>query len=156
MFKASSGGVYRRPKAVASYLSGITGTSFYLSLNDAGAGAVNTVPQYSSGSPTATFTRASTAYTKLSSGLWAPVSSGIARSAYLSLGDTTVSAYGGYYAEGAGIQLVTPTASIRDMTQAAWVKGATLTVALDQVGIDGAANSASSLTGGAVSATTRW
>lgn len=41
----------------------------------------------------------------------------------------------------------------RDLTNAAWVKGATATVALDQVGLDGSANSASSLTAGAVAAT---
>lgn len=41
----------------------------------------------------------------------------------------------------------------RDMTNAAWVKGATITVAQTQVGIDGAANSATLVTGGAVSAT---
>jgi hypothetical protein len=59
----------------------------------------------------------------------------------------------GYLAEGAGTQLVTPTASIRDMTNAAWVKGATMTAALTGTGIDGVTNSCSRLTGGAVSAT---
>lgn len=59
----------------------------------------------------------------------------------------------GYLAEGAGTQLVTPTASIRDMTNAAWVKGATMTAALTGTGIDGVANSCSRLTGGAVAAT---
>lgn len=41
----------------------------------------------------------------------------------------------------------------RDLTNIAWVKGATATVAKDQTGADGAANGASSLTGGAVAAT---
>jgi hypothetical protein len=41
----------------------------------------------------------------------------------------------------------------RDLTNAAWTKGATATVAKDQIGIDGVTNSASSFTGGAVSAT---
>lgn len=41
----------------------------------------------------------------------------------------------------------------RDMTNAAWVKGATATVAQTQVGIDGGANSATLVTGGAVTAT---
>lgn len=41
----------------------------------------------------------------------------------------------------------------RDMTNAAWVKGATVTVAQTQIGIDGAANSATLVTGGAVTAT---
>jgi hypothetical protein len=40
-----------------------------------------------------------------------------------------------------------------DQTNAAWVKGATMTAAKDQTGPDGVANSASLLTGGAVSAT---
>lgn len=40
-----------------------------------------------------------------------------------------------------------------DLTNAAWTKGATATAAMDQTGPDGVANSASSLTGGAVSAT---
>jgi hypothetical protein len=59
----------------------------------------------------------------------------------------------GYLAEGAGTQLVTPTASIRDMTNAAWVKGATMTAALTGTGVDGVTNSCSRLTGGAVAAT---
>lgn len=41
----------------------------------------------------------------------------------------------------------------RDMTNAAWVKGATATVAQTQIGIDGGANSATLVTGGAVTAT---
>ena len=68
---------------------------------------------------------------------------------------STVDAGGpfGYFAEGAGTQLVTPTASIRDMTDASWVKGATMTAALTGTGIDGVTNSCTRLTGGAVSAT---
>lgn len=41
----------------------------------------------------------------------------------------------------------------RDLTNAAWTLGATMTRAKNQIGIDGVANSASSITGGAVSAT---
>ena len=41
----------------------------------------------------------------------------------------------------------------RDLTNAAWVKGATATVAKDQTGADGTANGASRITGGAVTAT---
>lgn len=41
----------------------------------------------------------------------------------------------------------------RDMTNAAWVKGATVTVAQTQTGIDGSASSATLVTGGAVTAT---
>ena len=59
----------------------------------------------------------------------------------------------GYLAEGAATQLVTPTASIRDMTDASWVAGATMTVAKNAIGADGTANGASTLTGGAVEAT---
>jgi hypothetical protein len=58
----------------------------------------------------------------------------------------------GYVAEGAGTQILA-TADIRDMTTASWTKGATLTRARTSVGADGAANSATRLTGGAVAAT---
>ena len=126
--------------------------SFDLPLMDAGAGTVQLTPTYAAGSPVPTFTRATVKWTKLSTGLWQEVASGVAASCYLGV-DTAVGAYGGYFAEGAGTQLVTPTASIRDMTDAAWVKGATMTAALTGTGIDGVANSCSRLTGGAVSAT---
>ena len=124
--------------------------TFLLPLNDLGSGIVNIVPAVGTGP--ATFTRATTAWTKLSSGLWASVASGTARSCYIGA-TTAVGAYGGYFAEDAGTQLVTPTASIRDMTNAAWVKGATMTAAKTGTGIDGVTNSCSRLTGGAVSAT---
>ncbi len=123
---------------------------FVLPLADLGAGAVDT--SLARGTGGATFTRATTAWTKLSTGLWASVASGTARSSYIGL-TTAASAYGGYFAEGAGTQLVTPTASIRDMTDASWVKGATMTAALTGTGIDGVVNSCSRLTGGAVAAT---
>lgn len=109
---------------------------------DLGAGAVDLT--LSAGSGSGTFTRNTVAWTKLSTGLWASVASGTARSCYLGA-DTTVGAYGGYFAEAAGTQLVTPTASIRDMTDASWVK-VTTTVAKTATGIDGGANSASTLT----------
>lgn len=123
---------------------GLPAPSFWLELRDAGAGAVNTTPSLANGSPTATFTRATTAWTKLSTGLWASVASGSARSCYLGA-DTTVGAYGGYFAEGAGIQLVTPTASIRDMSDASWAK-VTITAAKTSTGIDGAGSSCSRVT----------
>lgn len=68
---------------------------------------------------------------------------------------STVDAGGpfGYFAEGAGTQLVTPTASIRDMTNAAWTAGATMTVAKTSTGIDGVASACTRLTAGAVAAT---
>lgn len=127
------------------------GLSFFLPLGDAGAGAVNTTPANASGSPTATFTRATTAWTKLASGLWASVASGTARSCYLGQ-STAVGAYGGYFAEGAATQLVTPTASIRDMSDASWAK-VTMTAAKTSTGIDGVATSCSRLTASGASAT---
>lgn len=122
--------------------------SFQLPLGDLGSGAVDTTPARAIGSGTPTFTRATTAWTKLSSGLWAQVNSGVARSCYLGA-DTTVGAYGGYLAEGARTNEVLWS---RDLTNAAWVK-TTATAAKDQTGIDGSANSASSLTATAGNAT---
>ena len=54
----------------------------------------------------------------------------------------------GYLPEAAATQLVTPLASVRDMTNAAWVK-TTMTNARTSVGADGAANSATRLTAAA-------
>jgi len=51
----------------------------------------------------------------------------------------------GYLPEEAGVQLVTPTASIRDLTNAAWTK-TTMTTALTSIGADGTANSATRCT----------
>jgi hypothetical protein len=59
----------------------------------------------------------------------------------------------GYLAEGARTQIIAATADIRDMTTANWTLGATMTRNRNQVGADGAANSATLLTGGAVAAT---
>jgi len=58
----------------------------------------------------------------------------------------------GYYAESAATEIIT-TADIRDMTTANWTLGATMTRARTSVGADGAANSATRLTGGAVAGT---
>lgn len=127
------------------------GLSFFLPLGDSSAGAVNTTPASAAGSPTATFTRATTAWTKLASGLWASVASGTARSCYLGQ-STAVGAYGGYFAEGAATQLVTPTASIRDMTDASWAK-TTMTAAKTSTGIDGVGSSCSRLTASGANAT---
>lgn len=68
---------------------------------------------------------------------------------YLGL-NTAVGAYGGYLAEGAATQLCLDP---RDMTTANWVLGATMTRAKTSTGIDGIANSATRLTGGAVTGT---
>lgn len=72
------------------------GLSLWLPLDDLGAGAVNTVPANSSGSGTATFTRATTATTFDATGT-APISvaSGVARSYYSPVSH----AYLGYLAE---------------------------------------------------------
>ena len=119
--------------------------SFYAPLNDAGAGAANLVLARGTGS--ATFTRASVATTTLSTGLLGAVGSGVARSLYSPSG-----IYLGYFAEGAATQLITPTASIRDMTDASWV-AVTMTAAKTSVGWDGAANSATRLTATGAGAT---
>jgi len=77
---------------------------------------------------------------------------------------TTSAAYYGprfdYYPSGptaAGLLLENTATNIvlwsNDLTNAAWTKGATATVAMDQTGVDGVANGASSIKGGAVSAT---
>lgn len=58
------------------------GLGLWLPFDDLGGGAVDTTPAYAAGSPTATFTRATTATTILSNGLIGAVSSGVARSCY--------------------------------------------------------------------------
>lgn len=113
---------------------------FILPLDDAGNGAVNM--SLGRGVGAATFTRATAAATKLSTGLWKlDVASGTARSSYIGL-STAVGAYGGYLAEGARTNLCLQS---RDLSNASWTKVNT-TGAKDQTGIDGVANSASSLT----------
>ena len=123
--------------------------AFELQFADLGAGVVSTVEAITTATPT--FTRATVAWTKLSTGLWKEIASGSPRSFYSGF-TTAVGTYLGYLAEGAGIQLVTPTASIRDMTDASWVK-VTVTAAKDAIGIDGVANSASTLTATGATAT---
>jgi hypothetical protein len=82
----------------AAYVGG-EGMSFVLPLADLGAGAVDTTLVLGAGS--ATFTRATTATTILSTGLMANVASGTARSLYSPAG-----VYLGYFAEGARTNLV--------------------------------------------------
>jgi hypothetical protein len=118
--------------------------SFFLPLDDLGNGIVNTVPAIAAGSAVATLTRASVDWTKLASGLWAPVATGIARATYLGR-DTAVGPYGGYWSEPAGVQLVTPTAAIRDMTDPSWV-AVGITPAKTATGIDGVPNACTTLT----------
>jgi hypothetical protein len=128
-------GVIGRGAEVRTGLGSIP--SFFLPLSDSGAGAVSTA--VSIGVGPATFTRATTAWTKLSSGLWASVASGTARSFYSGL-DTTVGTYAGYLAEG---QRTNSCLQARDLSTT-WT-ATTATLAKDQVGIDGVTNSASSL-----------
>jgi hypothetical protein len=120
--------------------------TFWLPLPDIGSGAVGLVPNRAGGSSVSTFTRATPAWTKLSTGPWASVGTGVARSCYLGL-TTAVGAYGGYLAEAAATNLCLQS---RDMTNASWTK-TNVTAAKDQVGIDGVTNSASSLTATAIS-----
>lgn len=124
--------------------------SFWLPLDDLGAGQVNLVPISSVGSGTATFTRATTAWTKLASGLWAQVASGVARSCYLGA-DTAVGAYGGFFREDSRTNECLQS---RDFTNASWTKS-NVTAAKDQAGIDGVAASASSLTSTAANGTVK-
>ena len=117
---------------------------FSLALSDSGAGAVNLT--LGAGSGSATFTRAGPATCWSSSGLLLTVGSGVARSNYTELTGAT---YLGYWDEEARTNNCLWN---RDWTNAAWTK-TTMTAALDQVGIDGAANSASSLLATAGNAT---
>jgi hypothetical protein len=113
--------------------------AFILPLLDLGNGAVDT--SLVRGTGPATFTRATAAACRLATGLWKlDVASGVARSHYLA--DLS---YGGYLAEPAATQLITPSAAVRDMTNAAWVK-TSMTAAKTSIGIDGAANACSRLT----------
>lgn len=126
------------------YLGAGINLSFYLPLNDLGNGAVNTVTLFALGSVTPTITRASVAWCKLASGLWGQVTTGVMRSHYLGR-DTAIGPYGGFLSELPGTQLVTPTAAIRDMTNAAWT-AIGITPTKTATGIDGVPNSASTLT----------
>ena len=153
-YSTAASGTYFNIAGVAVDSSGrilIDLLTFELLFADLGAGVVSTVEAINGTTPT--FTRATVAWTKLSTGLWAEVASGSPRSFYGANGNTVAGSYLGYFAEGAGTQLVTPDASIRDMTDASWVKGATLTVAKTGIGIDGVTNSCSRLTGGLVTIT---
>lgn len=132
--------------AVNAEYSALPTPVFSAPLTDAGAGVVSLVLQRGTGS--ATFTRATIAWAKLSTGLWKEVASGVPRFHYH--GANTISnADGGYLAEGARTNRCLWN---RDLTNAAWVK-TTATAAKTQAGIDGVTNSASSLTATAGNAT---
>lgn len=110
--------------------------AFFAPLSDAGAGAVSLALNAGSGS--ATFARATSATCWDSTGLLLTVGTGVARSTYTELVGGT---YLGYLNEEARTNTCIRN---RDFTNAAWVM-TTMTPLKDQVGIDGAANSASSL-----------
>jgi hypothetical protein len=134
------GTVCKRRLAGIKRPSAFPGLSFELPLSDSGSGAVSTA--LLTGAGAATFTRATAGAAKLSTGLWKlDVASGVARSTYLGL-DTAVGAYAGYLAEGARTNRCL---WARDLTNAAWT-ATSVTVAKDATGIDGVANSASTLT----------
>lgn len=114
--------------------------SFYVSFDQLGSG-INLTPQIGGVAPT--FTRATPAYTRLASGIWQQVNSGVARSYY---SDTGV--YLGYLAEGARTNLCLQS---NDFTQAAWTLS-NMTAALTATGPDGLV-SASTLTATADNAT---
>lgn len=118
-------------------------SAFFAPLNDLGDGEVNLVLTRGSGS--ATFTRATTAYTVLSDGVTLKeVASGVPRSRYSPAG-----VYLGYYSEG---ERTNSLLHARDLTNAAWVKVG-CTALKDATGMDGVANSASTLTATAPDAT---
>lgn len=144
-----------RGSVVFSYAIGGAGqsndplASFILPLSDLGSGAVNTTPTTSYGSPTPTFTRATAAASRLSTGLWKlDVASGTARSHYMEFSPGLYT-YGGYLAEPAATQLAT---NVRDMTNAAWVK-VTMTTAQTSTGLDGVGNSCTRLTAAGANST---
>lgn len=112
-----------------------TGFDFNLQTNLA---AINGIAAGSATSHLA-ITRATGGMAQQKNGLWVPFSAGQFRQTDKGLLVELASENG--------------LAQSRDMTQTAWTKGATMTVALNQVGIDGAANTATLLTGGATSAT---
>lgn len=119
--------------------------SFSLPLQDLGAGVANLVLDVAAGSATPTYSRTSVAWTKLANGLWAEVATGVPRFRYLGR-HTSPTVEGGYLSEPAGTQLVTPTASIRSMSDASWAKVNVTCPANNAIGIDGVANSASTIT----------
>ena len=119
--------------------------AFALLLNDLGAGEVNL--RQSRGSGVATYTRASTAYTRLSSGLFASVATGVARSMYAADGT-----YLGYWPEGARADVLGTTVAIRRvLTDVGWVSS-NMTVG-SATGLDGVASAGASLTAAATDAT---
>lgn len=120
--------------------------TFGLDFANLGSGAVSTAEYFGT---TATFTRATAASSKLSTGLWKlDVASGTARYTFTGL-DTTVATTGGYFAEGARTNSAL---QARDLTNAAWTKS-NLTTAKTSTGIDGVGSSCTRCTASAANGT---
>lgn len=116
---------------------GVISPTLHLPFNDLGAGEVNIQSVGAVAAPT--FTRATTAWTRLASGLWASVASGVPRSFYMADGS-----YAGFLGERATTNRCLWS---RDLSNVAWVSGGGgVSAAKDAVGIDGVAASASTLT----------
>lgn len=116
--------------------------AFWVPFNDLGAGVVDTTEYRTNATPT--FTRATTAWTRLSTGLWASVASGSPRSYY-----TEAGLYAGFIGETSRTNLAL---HARDLTNAAWA-AVNVTPAKTQAGIDGVTNSCSLMTAGAIGGT---
>lgn len=109
----------------------------WIPFNDLGAGVVDTASV--GGVVTPSFTRATTAWTRLSTGLWVSIASGSPRSYY----DANL-VYKGFLCER---NTTNRCLHSRDLTQAVWVSGGGgITPLKNAVGIDGAANSCSTIT----------
>lgn len=118
-------------------MQGLYLPQLWIPFDDKGNGEVNLVP--SIGGVSATFGRTSTAYTRLRSGLWVQKASGIPRSYYTAAGE-----YLGMISE---VARNNRALWCRDFTNAVWVSGGGgITPLKDAVGIDGVANSCSTLT----------
>ena len=116
--------------------------AFELQFADLGSGVVDTTEEITGAA--ATFTRATTAWTRLSTGLWAAVASGDPRSYYAEDGT-----YLGYLAEGARTNSALHGRKIAaGVTATEWTES-NVTAADNATGIDGVANAASTLTAGA-------
>ena len=119
--------------------------AFFVPFNDAGNGIVNTSPTYAASGTTATATRATTAWTRLSTGLYGSVASGSLRSYYDANGF-----YRGYLPQK---QKINYALQSDDLTQIATWVATTMTTSKTATGADGAANSATILTATAGNAT---
>jgi len=117
--------------------------SFGVLFTDNGNGVANINPILG-GAPT--FTRAGPAWTRMSNGLWISLGNNVPKSIYP---DQVSGRYDGLWLEGTKTNLCLWN---RDLTNAVWVKS-NMTVAKDQVGVDGVTNSCSSMTATAGGAT---